>query len=142
MKVIICGGRSLADTPTQIPDGLDRRPYQEWLDEALHGMAVTAVISGRAAGGDRIGEKWARRHGRPVDPYPADWGQDPRLGGFRRNQRMVAVADATVVLPGSNGTRDTWARSVAKGILVIVHPLMAARWPHGPAWRPIDFSAA
>lgn len=135
MKIIICGGRNLTHAPVPFHDKLDRRPYQDWLDDALSGMAVTEVISGKAPGGDAIGEEWARRHGHPVDPHPAKWKGDPRMAGFRRNERMVAIADATVVLPGMNGTRDTWERSINKGILVIVHPIMAARWPDGPKWQ-------
>lgn len=73
---------------------------------------ITVVMSGKAAGGDMLGELWAERHGVPVDPYPAIWTDDagrfhPRAG-FERNAKMGDDGEGLIALwdGKSNGTRD------------------------------------
>jgi hypothetical protein len=89
---------------------------------------ITEVVSGGATGADSEGERWAEQHGIPVKRFPAQWQDlshpdaiirtrgdgtkyDARAG-FRRNAQMAQYADAVVLFPGGNGTRDM-ARTAA-----------------------------
>lgn len=80
---------------------------------------IKVVISGKAAGGDMLGELWAERHGVPVDPQPAIWTDDagrfnPRAG-VERNARMSEDGDGLIALwdGRSSGTRDMIKAMVA-----------------------------
>lgn len=93
MKVIIAGSRSIHE--------------YEIVKQAVaeSGFEITEVVSGRAAGVDRLGESWADEYNIPVKPFPADWSKWGKGAGHRRNTEMAEYADALVAV--HNGSRGT-----------------------------------
>lgn len=70
------------------------------------------VISGRAPGGDELGERWAKEHGHEIIPYEPDWKRYGRGAGFIRNTDMVLQLEHNDEAIGfwdgiSTGTKDT-----------------------------------
>lgn len=56
---------------------------------------ITEVVSGRAIGVDRLGERWAREHGIPIKEFKvtqADWRHLGRGAGCVRNREMAQYA--------------------------------------------------
>jgi len=96
MKVVIAGSRSVHD-------------YEE-VKAAVEesGFEVTEVVSGRAAGVDRLGESWADEYGVPVKSFPADWARWGMVAGLRRNTQMAEYGDALVAVHdwSSKGTTN------------------------------------
>ena len=111
-----------------------------WHDALQLGYDGIELIHGDADGADTIGDTWARRHGIPVHPLPADWegpcgpecqpGHRRRkrngrtycpLAGHRRNQQIVDRRPLLMVaaqVDGSTGTADCMRRAKKAGIPV------------------------
>jgi hypothetical protein len=124
MRLVVTGGRDYTDT-ARIFAALDdlhaRRP-------------ITCLIEGEAKGVDIRCRVWATRHGVPVEPYPAPWGDIDHPSavvryrrdgtaydanaGPRRNQQMTdeGKPDMALVFPGGTGTADMRARLVKAGV--------------------------
>jgi hypothetical protein len=86
VKVIIAGSRSvkrLEDVAQAVKES---------------GFTITTVISGTAAGADRLGEEWARDKGIPVERFPADWEKHGKKAGFIRNVQMAETAAALIAI--------------------------------------------
>jgi len=105
MKVIIAGSRGITDVR------LVARAIE------ASGFEVTEVVSGGAAGVDRLGERWAARRGIPVRRFLPDWSQGKAAGPLR-NRRMAAYADALVALwdGASRGTASMIREARTRGI--------------------------
>lgn len=132
LRVIVCGGRRFGELTEHLPlcdQETDRvRAYREVaaLYQALntlhdrHGIE-TIIDGGCLTGADRHARAWAAR--REIDNvnYPADWRQDGKKAGPRRNTRMVADSEADVVVatPGGKGTADCVRKAVRAGLIVI-----------------------
>lgn len=89
MKVIIAGSRegvSYLDTLRAIKAFIER-----------HGE-ISEVVSGTARGADQYGEAWARSCGIPVKRFPANWDEEGKQAGYRRNVRMALYADGCIVV--------------------------------------------
>lgn len=114
MKVIIAGGRDFNDAAA-LNVAIARAEKQ--------GIRITEVVSGRARGADALGETWARAHGIPIKPFPADWNRFGNAAGPRRNTDMADYAEALIALPGGRGTRDMIAKARSRGLLVHIHNL-------------------
>ena len=88
------------------------------LDKLYKGKTV-AIISGKAPGADRLGERWAKETGAKVVPRYASWtGPDGKYNpqaGFERNSVMVEECDEAVGFWDglSPGTKDTIDKLVA-----------------------------
>jgi len=54
------------------------------------------IISGRAKGADRLGERFAQEHNIPTQLFPADWNTHGRKAGFIRNLKMAKAADILI----------------------------------------------
>jgi hypothetical protein len=126
MRLLVFGGRKFNNRPAAYAA----------LNEIHRRTPVTAVISGKALGADRMGEDWARLHRIPVVPFRPNWEDIERAGaririrpdgskydadaGFVRNQRMIdeGKPDAALRLPGGNGTNDMTGRVLLRGILL------------------------
>lgn len=127
MRVIIAGSRHITnyvDAEVAMADA-----------HLLYGITPTCVLSGRALGPDRLGERWADAHGVPWVGHPAKWrskgGEYNPRAGFQRNQEMAENADALVALwdGRSGGTKDMIARARRKGLLVHVHIVTSSTHP-------------
>lgn len=101
MKVIIAGSRGISDVG--------------YIKEAVEasGFEVTEVVSGTAAGVDRLGECYAMDEGLDLSRFPADWknvsapgavikmghyGQYNAIAGHQRNKQMGDYADALIAV--------------------------------------------
>lgn len=84
MRTIIAGTRGMTD--------------EYVMDTALAALdwTITEVVSGGAAGADRLGEAWASRNGIPVKRFPADWARYGKGAGPVRNREMARYAEALV----------------------------------------------
>lgn len=130
MKVIIAGDRDISEQNFKL------------IDAAISAskFKITAVVSGTAKGGDKLGEKWASVNGVRVTKFPAKWkeldapgalvkegeyGKYNARAGFDRNQEMADYADALIALQPdgpTDGISDMITRAKAKGIPVFIYP--------------------
>lgn len=125
MKVVIFGPRDFHD--------------YDYLCEVIKksGFEITEVISGCAAGVDRMGETWAKDNKIPLSKFPADWKnlkakncliKDGKYrkynayAGFNRNEEMAHYCDAGICIdkntPGTNHmikTMEFYKKEVYKG---------------------------
>ena len=112
MRVIIAGSRDLADA----------RPVWKAIARfvELHGD-ITEVVSGGAAGADRIGEAYARHWDLPLSLFPADWAVG-RKAGPDRNEAMAKYAaggGCIVVHTGGRGSADMIRRARAHDLKLV-----------------------
>lgn len=119
-RVIIAGSRGFKDAEL-----MDRK-----MKTFLRGVDVEYIISGMAAGADRLGHTWAIDNGYRVKEMPADWNSFGKSAGFIRNSAMLELAGPTGILVAfwdgkSRGTRDTIFKALDMGLEVFIvrfHP--------------------
>jgi len=111
MKTIIAGSRTIEDYAV--------------VEAAVvaSGFAITEVISGRARGVDRLGERWAHTHNLPIARFPADWKRYGRRAGPIRNNEMVGYAQALIAVwdGRSDGTHHIINAARREGRKVFVY---------------------
>ncbi len=92
------------------------------LDLINNGNVVKGVVSGGAAGADRMAELWAEHHGIPIKVLPADWETHGKSAGFIRNNDIWDNADFGVAFwdGGSKGTAHSFniARKQEKELFI------------------------
>ena len=110
MKTIIAGSRNIADY----------RIVERTVKES--GFTITEVVSGCSRGVDRLGEEWAGRHSIPVKKFPAEWDRYGKSAGPRRNEQMVAYAEALITIwdGQSRGTGHVIGCATQHGLKVYV----------------------
>ena len=96
MKVIVAGGR----------DFFPEFKHSQWLTEQLHELKATHIISGKARGADSFGEEIGRLLRLDIIEYPANWDRYGKKAGPLRNEEMAKVADACILFPGGQGTKN------------------------------------
>jgi len=121
MKTIIAGSRDFTD-PTLVHAAI-----------AAAGFTITHVLSGGARGVDLAGEAWAAAHNIPLTVLPAEWDTWGKSAGYRRNEALVAQADALLAVWDSRspGTAHVIDIATRRGLQVFVfcpaaHPLLLA----------------
>lgn len=120
MKVLVCGGRSFADSARvdQVLGAVHaRRP-------------ISLLIHGGARGADSLAASWAFFNGVPVKSYAAQWerfrrASMPAAAGRARNERMLndGKPDLVIVFPGGYGTAHMENIARAAGVKTIRIPL-------------------
>ena len=87
------------------------------------GFCIGTVISGGTKGVDRLGERYARTHGLPLEVYLADWNRYGISAGYRRNQQMAEVADCLIAIWNgvSRGTGHMINIAKNRGLMVHTH---------------------
>lgn len=85
-RVIVAGGRDY--------DDYDK--MKESLDYFFQNKKPTSIVCGEAKGADKLGRKYAEENGIQVDSFPADWENEGKSAGYKRNERMSKNADALV----------------------------------------------
>lgn len=110
MTTIIAGSRSIKEY-TLVKYAIESAP---WIP--------TEVISGRARGVDRLGERWAKENNVQLFLMPADWDKHGKRAGYLRNRRMAADADALIAIwdGESRGTRNMIEIAEEEGLEVYV----------------------
>ena len=118
MKVIIAGSRTINNISVLI-DALERCPFTKEISE---------VVSGKAAGADRLGEMYAKDFKKELAEFPADWATHGKKAGILRNIQMAEYADALIALwdGKSSGTSHMIDTANEKGLEVFVHNLSEA----------------
>lgn len=110
MRVIIAGSRVITD--------------YAMLCQAVEqsGFSISRVLSGMATGVDTLAIRYAREHGLPLDPFPAQWNKFGRSAGYRRNAQMAEKADALIAVwdGQSPGTRHMIEVAKPQGLKVFV----------------------
>ena len=88
--------------------------------------AGTVIVSGGAAGVDRIAEDYAHRHELSVLVYHPDWQAHGKAAGAKRNQQIVDRADRVIAFwdGKSKGTKITidMARRAGKLVEIVSIP--------------------
>lgn len=108
-KVIVSGGRDFNNY-----EGLSDN-----LDYLLKNIKDDIqIVSGRAKGADRLGERYAKEHGYNIIYFLPDWDNDGRSAGYKRNVKMANYADALVAFwdRKSKGTRHMIEVAKMKGL--------------------------
>lgn len=127
MRVIIAGGRYFNDYP------LLKRKMNIILRDTKEPIII---ISGTAAGADKLGEQYAAEKGYRIEKYPADWTnmnvtpcvqrkrKDGTLynaaAGNIRNSKMADNGDSLVAFwdGKSTGTKDMISLAKNKGLKI------------------------
>lgn len=105
--------------------------YQHVIDAVkASGFTIDMVVSGRAAGVDSLGERWAENHGVSVKPFPADWDKHRKAAGPIRNRQMAEYADALIAVwdGRSRGTGNMIKEASKRGLEVYVHRVDQNWW--------------
>lgn len=112
MKIIIAGSRTITDYNAVL----------QAICNSPSSFAITEVVSGVAAGPDRLGEQFAEEAQLPIKRFPADWQKHGRGAGYIRNTEMARYADGLIAVwdGKSNGTRHMIRTMEALGKLVHV----------------------
>lgn len=69
------------------------------------GLRPEVVLSGTCRGVDKLGERWTKEHGVPIERYPADWKLNPKYAGNLRNTTMVPGSGCAIAIFGGYGVR-------------------------------------
>lgn len=75
------------------------------------------IISGGAAGADRLAEIFAEKHSLPIVIYKPDWKLHGKAAGILRNTTIVDNSDLIIAFPSrfGKGTQDTISKAKKKG---------------------------
>jgi hypothetical protein len=101
MKILIAGSRTITRYEDLLYEWL--HAPEEWTD------FNTTIISGCAPGVDTLAIDLAHKEGYDLIEMPADWKKHGRGAGFIRNNEMVKICDAALILwdGKSSGTNHT-----------------------------------
>lgn len=105
-KVLICGGRDFKD------------------ELKIHNFLVSEmpslVVTGGAAGADKIADEIAEELGIDRVIFPANWKGQGKAAGHIRNQRMIDTVevDLVVAFEGGTGTNNMVKKALKAGIEV------------------------
>ena len=86
MKVIIAGSRNFNNY----------KKLCEYCDIMLSNTNNVEIVSGTAAGADRLGMKYAIDRLLVLKEFPADWDTFGKSAGYKRNEQMAQYADALI----------------------------------------------
>lgn len=81
------------------------------------------IVSGGAAGADKLGERYASEQDHPLKVFPANWETNGRAAGPMRNSVMAEYADTLVAFwdGQSRGTKDMIRKALNGGLEVHVY---------------------
>lgn len=86
MKVIIAGSRNITDYKLVL-DAIEKS-----------GFFISEVVSGAAAGVDRLGERYALEHQLKINVFYPNWDKYGKRAGYLRNEKMAEFADALIAI--------------------------------------------
>lgn len=110
MKVLVCGGRTYAD----------RKTVFEILDRVKRKHPAMTIIQGGAKGADAVAWAWATAQKVACETFIADWENQGKSAGTKRNLRMLRVGkpDAVIAFPGGAGTAHMMSIARKAGVCV------------------------
>lgn len=111
MKVIIAGSRDFSDYVK----------LSETCDHLLKNQKEVEIVSGKARGADRLGERYATERGYKIKEFEPDWSTG-KGAGYARNVEMADYADALIAFwdGKSRGTMHMINIAKNKGLKVRV----------------------
>lgn len=74
----------------------EAKTYIDMCIENIRKEYTLVFLSGGCRGADRLGERYAKENGFPVELFPADWLRYGKSAGPRRNQKMAEVCDYAI----------------------------------------------
>ena len=107
---VIAGSRTIMDY-----DRLCRE-----IDEA--DLPIDVVVCGGANGVDRLGERWAKEHGKLIRYFIPDWDILGKGAGFIRNQEMAKFAQSGIVLIDNDSSGSVHMRNALQSLGKPVFP--------------------
>jgi hypothetical protein len=123
MRVLVCGSRTITDK--KFITSTLKQVFVE-LIKANPDETYT-VITGGAAGPDKIANDWAERQWersvfiKSIEVYPAQWDKYGKSAGYKRNRQMIDSGVDLVIAfwdGGSKGTEHTMDLAKRCGIKV------------------------
>lgn len=113
-KIIIVGSR----------DFNNYKLFKETCDKQLEGLVNNfgihgvEIVSGGSRGPDKFAERYAKENGYTFKEFPADWKNDGKAAGYRRNERMAAYGNALIAFwdGESKGTKHMLERSIKNNL--------------------------
>ncbi|MCJ7697784.1 MAG: DUF2493 domain-containing protein [Thermoplasmata archaeon] len=113
MRMIIAGSRTIPMDNIDILFG--------WISNC--NFDITEVVSGGAAGADKIGEVWATMNHKPIKQFLPDWNKHGRSAGIIRNRKMGDYADALIAIwdgeSGGTSHMIAYMRKIGKPVEII-----------------------
>jgi len=111
LKIIVAGSRTFLDYDF-LCQKLDRLLSQT--------QEEVEIVSGTAAGADRLGERYAAEHNLPVKQFPADWDGLGKRSYHVRNAQMAAYSTHCVLFwdGRSRGTAGMAALAKKHGLVL------------------------
>jgi hypothetical protein len=118
MKLAVIGSRSFKD--------------YDLLKACLKGLAISEIVSGGAAGADRLAERYAAEHKIPIRVFTANWEKFGRAAGPIRNKEIVDYADKVIAFwdGRSPGTRRSIRLAERAGKLLAVNAICDDKKAH------------
>lgn len=117
VKVIVAGGRDFDDYW-----GLsyECRKILEFGRSGGQAESNTEIVSGKARGADRLGERFAEQYKIPIKEFPADWDNLGKSAGYIRNKEMAQYADMLIAFwdGQSKGTKHMIDLAIEHGLEV------------------------
>lgn len=113
-KVLVCGSRSITDY-TLVKTFLEK--------ELLPYSPDVLVISGCAAGPDKLALQFAEEHNLPTLEMPAGWDKYGKRAGYIRNKQMIDENPDLVIAfwdKESKGTKNTLNLAKEKNIPTLI----------------------
>ena len=90
VRVMVCGSRNLHDANVV-------RAKLDSVRERIGG-APMRVVTSDGHGADQHAVQWASDAGVPADIYEADWDNDGKSAGYKRNELMLTEANAHILV--------------------------------------------
>lgn len=108
MKVAVIGSRSFND--------------YEKVKHTLSKINITLLVSGGAAGADKLGEKYADENNIAKKIFYPDWKAHGKAAGFLRNTDIINEAELIVAFWDgiSKGTKDSINKAEKQGKKIII----------------------
>ena len=108
MRTIIAGSRYIDD--------------YDFLCNVMDDLTIepTVILCGCADGVDALGKRYAKENGIKIEYYLANWKKFDKAAGPMRNSKMVANAEALVLIwdGRSKGSGDVLAKARVKGLAI------------------------
>jgi len=108
MKVIIAGSRDFDDYNLLYKN----------CNNILSNQKEIEIVSGRARGADKLGEKYAKEKSLKLKLFPANWEKYGKKAGYLRNEEMAGYAKFLIVFWDgvSKGTKNMINIAKEKGL--------------------------
>ena len=115
MKVIIAGGRNFNNYVV----------LKDFCDTCLKWFNVSEIVSGGAAGADKLGEQYAKENKYPVKIFKAQWDEYGKGAGPIRNHIMADYADTLIAFwdGKSKGTKNMIDEAKKQKLQVFIYPI-------------------